>query len=218
MKDRRALREQIVAGLQAGDFQALVALAGREAKVAAILMQFFYDPHDLLQWRALEALGHVARAYPEQVRKLINRLLYLLNEDSGSTGWGAAAALGEIGRQQLPLVSEITPMFVGFLEDSFAQGPMLWGLGRLAEVRPEIVAEFAPIIVQFLTNTQAQLRAYAAWCLGKLRYAAAAPELQALQPDAAPVQIYDHGELRDTTVGQVALEALERLGPGGRLR
>ena len=77
--------------LQAGDFAALTELAGQESGVAAILMQFLYEPGALLYWRALEGLGLVAGSHPEQVRKLINRLLYLLNEDSGSNGWGAAA-------------------------------------------------------------------------------------------------------------------------------
>jgi hypothetical protein len=214
MKNRRALRGQIIARLKAGDFSALVELAGKDAGVAPLLMQFFYDPHDGLHWRAVEGLGYVAAAHPEQVKKLINRLLYLLNEDSGSTGWGAASALGEIARQQISLVAEIIPVLVGFLEDKFSQGPMLWGLGRLGEVRPDLLAEAAPKIVLFLTNTEPQLRAYAAWCLGKMRYPGAIPGLQALSMDASQVEIYDRGELLSTTVGRVAQEALEGIGSG----
>lgn len=212
MKNRRALREHIIALLKAGNFPGLVELAGRESGTAALLMQFFYDPHDLLHWRAVEGLGHVAGAHPEQAKKLIPRLLYLLNEDSGSTGWGAASALGEIGRQQISLVAEIIPMFVGFLEDRFSQGPMLWGLGRLGEFQPDLLAEAVPAIVPFLTNTEPQLRAYAAWCLGKMRCREALPELQPLRTDASAVEIYDRGELLDTTVGRVAQEALENIG------
>ncbi len=128
------MREKIVPLLQAGDFPGLTNLAGQESGVAAILMEFLYEPGALLYWRALEGLGRVAGSHPEQVRKLINRLLYLLNEDSGSNGWGAAAALGEIGRNQIALVKEIIPMFVGILEEPFSREPMLWGVGRLAEV------------------------------------------------------------------------------------
>jgi len=45
---RAQLREKIVPLLQTGDFPALTKLAGRESGVAAILMQFFYDPGALL--------------------------------------------------------------------------------------------------------------------------------------------------------------------------
>ncbi len=208
---RRQLREQIVQCLEAGEFPALEELAGRDERVAAILMQFFYDPGDLLQWRALEGLGYVAGSHPEQVRKIINRLLYLLNEDSASTGWGAAAALGEIGRGQISLIKEIIPMFIGFLEEDFSREPMLWGVGRLAEVHAELLDEVVPIIVPFLTSPVPQVRALAAWSLGKARYQQAAAAIRDLEEDDHPVQLYDRGKLWRTTVGQVAREALAAL-------
>jgi len=197
--------------LEAGEFPGLSELAGRDERVAAILMQFFYDPGDLLQWRALEGLGHVAGSQPEQVRKIIHRLLYLLNEDSASTGWGAAAALGEIGRGQISLIKEIIPMFIGFLEEDFSREPMLWGVGRLAEVHPELLDEVLSIIVPFLTSPVPQVRALAAWSLGKARYQPAAAAIRALEEDDRPVQLYDRGKLWQTTVGQVAREALAAL-------
>ncbi|MCK9374957.1 MAG: HEAT repeat domain-containing protein [Syntrophobacterales bacterium] len=208
---RRQLREQIVQLLEAGEFPGLEKLAGRDERVAAILMQFFYDPGDLLQWRALEGLGYVAGSQPVQVRKIINRLLYLLNEDSASTGWGAAAALGEIGRGQISLIKEIIPMFIGFLEQDFSREPMLWGVGRLAAVHAELLDEVVPIIVPFLTSPVPQVRALAAWSLGKARYQPAADAIRDLEEDDHPVQLYDRGKLWRTTVGQVAREALAAL-------
>lgn len=208
---RRHLREKIVSLLKDGNFPGLTALAGQDAGVAAILMQFIYDPGDLLYWRALEGLGYVAGFHPEQVQKLINRLLYLLNEDSGSTGWGAAAALGEIGRHQIALVKEIIPMFVGFLEEPFSQEPMLWGVSRLAEVHPELLDEVLPGIVPFLTNAKPEMRALAARVIGAARYRPAADAVRALVEDDQPVQIYNKGNLLQTTVGQEAREAMSHL-------
>ena len=208
---RRHLREKIVPLLQAGDFAPLTELAGQEPGVAAILMQFLYEPGALLYWRALEGLGLVAGSHPEQVGKLISRLLYLLNEDSGSNGWGAAAALGEIGRGRIDLVKEIIPMFVGFLEEPFSREPMLWGVGRLAEVHGEFLDEVLPEIVPFLTSAEPQLRALAAWGLGLARYRPAAGAIQALTGDEHPVELYDRGRLLETTVGQIAREALASL-------
>ncbi len=208
---KRHLRHKIVALLLDGDFQGLTELAGNNTGVAAILMQFFYDPSDLLHWRALEGLGYVAGAHPEQVGKLINRLLYLLNEDSGSNGWGAAAALGEIGRHQVSLVQEIIPMFVGFLEEPFSREPMLWGVGRMAEEHSELLDEVLPHIVSFLSGSEPRLRGLAAWSLGKGRYRPAAEALAALSGDDHGIELYDRGQLIQTTVGQVAREALARL-------
>lgn len=211
MLKRRVIRERIVGCLQTADFAALVELAGEDQRVAEMLLQFLYDPEDLLHWRALEGLGHVAGAQPAQVQKLISRLIWLLNEDSGSFGWGAAAALGEIGRGRISLVKEIIPMFCGFLEEEFSRAPMLWGVGRLAELHPEKLDEVLPMIVQFITSPEVQVRALAAWALGKAGYGPAADELRGLLEDERPVEIYDRGELRRTTVAQVGREALASL-------
>jgi hypothetical protein len=165
----------------------------------------------LLHWRALEALGRLAGAHPRQVQKLISRLLWLLNEDSGSFGWGAAAALGEIGRHQISLVNEIIPMFMGLLTEEFSRAPMLWGIGRLAERHPSLLGEVLPVIVPFLASTDSQIRALAVWALGKAGYCRAAAELQALTNDENPVTIYDREELRHVTVAQLAREALVSL-------
>jgi HEAT repeat protein len=205
---RRHVRSQIVTLLRVADFRGLQELAGQDSGVASILMQFFYDPGDLLHWRALEGLGYVAESQPGQVQKLISRLIYLLNEDSGSNGWGAASALGEIGRHQISLVKEIVPMFVGFLEEEFSREPMLWGVGRVAEVQAELLDEVLPVIVPFLTNPVAQVRALAAWSLGKARYRPAAEAIRDLLGDDHRVQLYDQGNLLQTTVGQIAREAL----------
>jgi hypothetical protein len=208
---KRHLRQEIVTLLRDGDFQGLTDLAGKNTGVAAILMQFFYDPGDLLHWRALEGLGYVAGSHPEQVGKLINRLLYLLNEDSGSNGWGAAAALGEIGRHQVSLVREIIPMFVGFLEEPFSREPMLWGVGRMAEAQPQLLEEVLPHIVPLLSDADPRLRGLAAWSLGKGRYRPAADALAALTGDDHGVELYDQERIIQTTVGQVAQEALAGL-------
>lgn len=210
-KNRRALREEIVRLLREGNFSGLVDLAGQESAVAGQLMMFLFDPRDLLLWRATEGLGHVGAAHPAQVQKLISRLLYLLNEDSGSSGWGAAAALGEIGRHKVSLVAEIIPMFYGFLEERYSRAPMLWGVGRLAEVHPELLKEIFPLVPTFLGDADPLVRALSAWCLGKARHQEAAAALEQLVADANSVEIYEQGDLRQTTVGQVARQALAGL-------
>jgi hypothetical protein len=119
--------------------------------------------------------------------------------------------LGEIARRRLSLVSEIASMFYGFLEEEFSRGPMLWGLGRMGEVHPELLAETLPLIEASLRDRDPQVRAWAAWCLGKARIAGAAAELASLMGDESPVKIYEAGALQDATVGGIARQALEAL-------
>jgi hypothetical protein len=211
MVSRVTLRRRVQELLQTRDFPALVALAGQADGVPPLLLQFLFNPQNLLYWRALEGLGEVARGHPEQVKKVIGRLLWMLNEDSGSAGWGAAAALGEIARQAFPVVSDIIPMFCGFLEKPFSRGAMLWGLGRLAEVRPEALAEVLPCIRLCLKDQDPEVRGLGAWTLGMLRDQEAREDLEALLKDEAPLTLYEQGELNRTTVAHLAREALARL-------
>ncbi len=192
VKSRRVLRTEIHGLLQAADYAALTDLAAQDQRVGELLLQFIYNPEDLLHWRALEGLGWVAGAQPGQVQKLISRLLWLLNEDSGSFGWGAAAALGEIGRHQISVVRDIISMFCGFLEEEFSRAPMLWGVGRLAEVAPERLTEVLPMIVPFLTSADAQVRALAAWALGNAGYREAAAELDTCILDQRPLEPFSY--------------------------
>ena len=211
MKSRAVLRQEIRTLLQEGSFPELVALAGRECHVAGLLLQFLYDPHDPLHWWALEGLGRVAHGHPKQVQKIINRLLWLLNEDSGSFGWGAAAALGEIGRHELSAVADIIPMFCGFLEETFSRAPMLWGIGRMAEVHPEKLHEVVPYLLPCLEDGDPQVRGLSAWALGNLKEQEAREQLEKMLADDGPVVLYDQGELRRTTVAQLARKALAAL-------
>ena len=211
MKSRAALRQEIRTLLEAGNFPELVDLAGQESPVTGLLMQFLYDPHDPLHWRALEGLGHVAHGHPAQVQKIITRLLWLLNEDSGSFGWGAAAALGEIGRHELSVVADIIPMFCGFLEETFSRAPMLWGIGRMAAVHPEKLHEVLPYLLPCLEDDDPQVRGLSAWALGNLKEQAAREPLAKLLADEGPVTLYDQGNLQSVTVAELARKALAAL-------
>jgi hypothetical protein len=210
-KSRAALRQEVQALLKEGNFPELVSLAGRESFVTAILLQFLYAPDDPLHWRAMEGLGHVAHGHPHLVHKVISRLLWLLNEDSGSFGWGAAAALGEIGRHELDVVADIIPMFCGFLDETFSRVPMLWGIGRMATVHPEELHEVIPCLLACLEDSDPQARGLSAWALGNLREQEATEPLKKLLDDEHPLELYDRGELRRTTVAQLAREALTAL-------
>ncbi len=208
---RSAKRAQIVQLLEDGDLAAVAALNDQTGGVITILLQLLFDPNSQLHWRAIEAVGRIAQARPKAIEKIIPRLLWSLNEDSASFGWGAAALLGEIGRTNYRLVADIIEMLFQFLEDEFAGEGMLWGLGRLAQAHPEIVQEAAPRIAARLSAANPQVQAYAAWCLGILRAQEAAPALTALVSDPTPVKLYHDGSLQDTTLGHIAQQALQSL-------
>lgn len=208
---QKARREKVIDQLLAGDFAALIETAGREPGIIVILLQLTFALEDLLSWRAVEGMGYLAQALPDKVAKIRGRLLWLLNEDSGSFGWGAPAVLGEIGRQNLSLIEDIMLMLFTYLEEDFSRSPMLWGLGRLGQEHPHAIQPAIPQIMEFLQDPVPQVRANAAWCLGMSGALAAVEPLTKLTNDPEPVKLYEDGELRQTTVEEIARQALGRL-------
>ncbi len=204
-------RQRLEAVLQQGDFPALVQMAATQRGVVTSLLHYLFDPESLLCWRAIEGLGILAQTHPGKIKQIIPRLLWLLNEESGSFGWGAAAVLGEIGRNNLDLVDDIVLIMFSLLDEVIARPPMLWGLARFGQVHPQVVREGADKIVALLTDPEPLVRAHAAWCAGIIAAPAAGSALQRLGSDPTPVKLYIDGALRPVTVGQVAGEALQRL-------
>ncbi len=208
---RKTKRDRITHLLLAGDFPALADLTASTGGVVTILMQMLFAPDSLLHWRATEALGYIGKIQPKRIKDIIPRLLWSLNEDSASFGWGAAATLGEIGKNNYEIIEDIILMLFNCLEEDFTREGMLWGLGRLGQTHPEVVQEAAPRIQECLTDSNPQVRTYAAWSLGIIGAQAAVPDLRLLTNDPQPVKLYEAGELKEITVGQVAREALQRL-------
>ncbi|MFP3868547.1 MAG: DVU0298 family protein [Desulfobacteraceae bacterium] len=204
-------REKVIDHLLTKDFAALVELAKREPVVSSILLQLTFALDDLLSWRAVEGLGYLAEAHPENVKIIRGRLLWLLNEDSASFGWGAPAVLGEIGRRNYSLVADISEMLFAYLDEEFSRSPMLWGLGRMGQIHPEVIREAIPQIMEFVDDVNPQVRAHAAWCLGVSGALEGVPALSRLTDDSEAVRLYENGELRETTVGEIARQALARL-------
>ena len=82
------------------DKTGLLSLLDKKQGVIARLNRLLFDSDELIQWRAAEALGWVAREDPFVLEKIIGRLMYTLNDDSGSIGWFTPQALGEIGNSE----------------------------------------------------------------------------------------------------------------------
>ena len=208
---RSAKRQQIVEMLLKEDYSSLAGLAAATAGVVTILLQMLFDPDSLLHWRATAAIGYLAKTQPQKIKEIIPRLLWSLNEDSASFGWGAAAALGEIGSNNYKIIEDITPMLFHFLEEDFAREGMLWGLARMGQNHPQVVQQAAPRIQACLADPNPQVRAYAAWALGNIGAQPAIGDLRGLINDSEPVKLYETNVLRETTVGQIAREALQHL-------
>jgi HEAT repeat protein len=81
----------------------------------------------------------------------------------------------------------------------------------MATVHPEELHEVIPCLLAGLEDSDPQARGLSAWALGNLREQEATEPLKKLLDDEHPLELYDRGELRRTTVAQLAREALTAL-------
>lgn len=221
---KKRVRQQLASDTDINDFFA--ALAQIPARTAVNpLFACFYDRSALVKWRAVAAMGVVVAQLAEQemesARVVMRRLMWNLNDESGGIGWGSPEAMGEITARNRRLADEYGCMLgsyvrrdQNFLEHEGLQRGSIWGVGRLAEVRPELLQDTVGDLRLFLTSPDPIHRGYAAWALGNLGAAAAVPEIKALLADNAEIDMFRDLALATTHVSRLAEAALAAIDNG----
>jgi len=193
-------------------------------RVVSPLIGCLFHGEVRIRWHAVSALGMVvaslAETDREAARTVMCRLMWSLNDESGSIGWGAPEALGEIMAGHGGLAGEFGHILVAYMrrDGSYLELPalqrgLMWGLGRLAATTPGLLREWgAPACLPaYLDSEDPEVRGLAARALGLLRVDAARKRLAALKDDPAEVLLYDEGKFVMTTVDALARAALDRL-------
>lgn len=190
-------------------------------RVVNPLFSFFYHTDELVKWRAITAMGVVVARLAhedfESARIVIRRLMWNLNDESGGIGWGSPEAMGEIMARHDRLAKEYACILVSyineagnFLEHEMLQRGVLWGLGRLAHARSELVRDAAAYLPLFMRSKDAVHRGLSAWVAGAIPSEMTESLLKHLVTDEARINIFINMKLVERTVGQLAVEALSR--------
>jgi hypothetical protein len=185
------------------------------------LFSFFYNTNELIKWRAITAMGVVVANLAEQdmesARVVMRRLIWNLNDESGGIGWGSPEAMGEIMARHFRLAEEYAFLLVSYvnkqgnyIEHPILQRGVLWGLGRLAHSRPDLVNHAAPFLPPYMRSEDAFHRGLTAWTAGALDSRLTKPLLHHLSNDNTVIKIFIDMDLIEVTVGQLAREALSK--------
>ena len=179
----------------------------------------------VVQARAATALGLLTARLADQDmeagRNVMRRLMWTLNDESGSIGWGAPQAMAEIMVRHEGLAREYVAILVSYMhpEGNFLEHPplqrdLLQAIGRLAPTRPRLLQEqgAATLLTPYLAATDDQVRGLAAWCAGFLPVPSAREPLEGLLEDPAEIALHHGGYTSRTSVGALARRALAALG------
>lgn len=191
------------------------------------LISLTYDRESLVCWRAIEALGILAgltiKNDPDVVRNLVQRLLWMMRDESGNNAGSAPEILGEIVRNCPDDLSDMPPILASFHEEEMLRKGVLRGLWRIAEARPDLCAAASALIMAYLRDNDPEVRAYAVLLAGALGLKEFIVQIEGLYPDVSPVRIYAGGRLSSLLLGKIAEETVimlraERAFPRGESR
>lgn len=192
-------------------------------KTISTLMGILYSTNEKKKWHAVTLMGQLmdrlARQEIESARIMLRRILWNLNEESGGIGWGMVEAMGEILAVNPQLAGEYGNMLVSYMrEENFLEHPvqqqgLMWAIGRLGMVRPEILLKYNAdgYMSVYLESTDRKVAGLTCRNFGILDIKEAAPHMKEFTDLDIPIRLYENRRLFTTTVGQLAREALDRL-------
>jgi hypothetical protein len=218
----RQLKKKIQKLLLQKNFESGLAEIGRMPARRAInpLFSFLCSPDELLKWRAVTAMGEVvdrlAGTDMESARVIMRRYMWQLNDESGGIGWGCPEAMGEIMARNDNLADEFWCILISyirpdgnFLEHEVLQRGVLWGVGRLAHARPQLLKTSVDYLHPYMQSDDPHLRGLAAWAAGALQNPNTTAILNQLKDDGTKLSHYLDGHIKRPSVSEIAQKALQ---------
>jgi len=209
------LKARIINLLKTCSYDEIAEISKKDKAVIRRIISLAYDKDDVISWRAVEAMGIVALKLAEErmdvIRDTIRRLLWSMGEESGGIGWSSAEMLGEIIRSNPDEFADIIPIVWSFKEEDMFRAGVLWAMGRIADVRPDLVVFISKDIRQMLSDKNPAVRAYAVCTIGKLGVKDLLKETMSLLEDNSPISFYKDYELQKKTVGDIVREATKEI-------
>ena len=212
----RKLKKEVLRLLRHNDFKkSIVKISGFSARqVVNPLFSFLYNSDEIVKWHAVNAMGvvvsNLADYDMESARVVMRRLIWNLNDESGGIGWGSPEAMGEIMARHEGLAKEYHKILLSyimpdgnFIEHEILQRGVLWGIGRLAHARPNLVRDFAHLLCPYMESPDPALRGLAVWTAGLFDCETTNRLLKNLENDQATLTFYFDGILEELTVAQL---------------
>lgn len=230
-KGRRRLKKEIRSCLAEPDFQKSMEMVTRPdpQKTVNALFGLFYEKEPVIRWKAVSAMGRVvarmAENSMESARVVMRRFMWNLNDESGGIGWGSPEAMAETCALHPDLAKEFHRIVISYvredgnyLEHIPLQKGALWGAGRLAGTRPELMADLPDALIPFLASDDPDLCGLALWAAPSLfacfpeKSSALIPLIQKKKDDTKIITIYLDGVFTSFRTEELAKAALEQTG------
>lgn len=194
--------------------ESILDLAREDSRVLRDIRRLLYSPDTLKRMRAAEilgmALGLVAEREPAAAKTILQNLFSSLT-DTAASGWGSITAIGEIIRSSPERFGSFVPQLLMLSGERTFLSDIMDALRKISASKPDLLRRYAFQLIPMLRHELPDIRGFTALILGHLSATEAADDLRAILSDEAELEIYNGGEMRKTTVGSLAAEALGML-------
>lgn len=196
------MKEKIREFLLKKDFDSILEL-GEPGRIVRALLSLSYDKSSEIAWRSIEAIGRiVALVTKDRVdfgKELIRRLLWSIRDEAGGIGWSSPEIIGEIVRNDPERYQDIPRILWSFMDEEFLRKGIIWAVGRIGEVAPELVEFTLPYLRLIAKNDgDREMRFYASWALCKL-----GEEYKGGESGGKKIVIYDNGTLKEMSFSEL---------------
>lgn len=214
-KKTRATKKLVYDLAEKSDIDGLVALCFDDKKTLRLLQRKLYDPLEEKRWHIAWLIGQVCARVstrePGQVSELLHRLFEACS-DSAATNWGMVETLGSVIAGRPDIFGAFTKHLLNYLGDDSTQTQVLWALSEIANKRPDLIRD-TPFfnLFHFLQHPKAEVRGNVARLFGRIKASEVAIQMMALSNDTETFILWQDGSPRETTVAEVAGEAVKAI-------
>ncbi len=200
---------------QHADIDALVDLYRDDSKTLRFLQRLLYEPQAdaryRIAWIIGQVCGRIATQNPGTVADLMHRLFEAC-ADSAASSWGMVETIGSIIAVRPDIYGAFTRHLFNFMGDPGTREAVLWGLGEIAAIRPDLIRK-TPFYSLFpvLTHSDPVMRGLTLRLLGRIKAQEAGFQILALQNDPSPVAIFEQGSFVTTTVAELSAQATRNI-------
>jgi hypothetical protein len=209
---KQDIRSRLASLLAEPDFPGILELSKAQSSVVRILISLSYERHALASWRAMEAIGKITAGMPTpKVRNLIQRLLWMMREESGTNPWSAGQIISEILRNNPSPFEDVVPIIITFHDEKILRIGSLWCMYRVGEVRPDLVVPFSDVALHYVHSDDPEDRGYALLALKGMGRAEHLPATRELLEDEGPFLYYDGRGMVEVPIMDLARETVDSL-------
>ncbi|NQT35697.1 HEAT repeat domain-containing protein [bacterium] len=192
-------------------------------KVLNFLIPQLVSIDEELKWRTVTIAGMItsdlADRDMEAARIFIRRMIWNLTEESGNCPWGAPEYIAEVLADHRKLAEEYSNISVSLImpDGNFSEyEPLLrgavWGVGRIAEIHPDLVADAVPYLCDLLASSDDMyIKGFSCRALGLIGDPCCLDKIEALLTDNSMITLYRNRELQSIKLSELAREALQKL-------